>query len=234
MARQVERVYSGEKKIYITPFGVDTEKFAPFGAEHSGIVIGIVKALEPKYGVEYLLRAFSLLKKRLIRENRLPEGGLRLAVYGGGSQLDTLQALARELEIAGQTRFYGHVPHSKVPEALSGFDIFCAPSTADSESFGVAAVEAMACGLPVVVSDADGFREVVKDRETGYIVTRRDYVSMANKLYELTLDPALRKRMGQAGRAHVLAHYAWENCVDAMERALAETAAAGKGTGKRP
>ena len=225
MARQVEKIYHNEKKIYITPFGVDTEKFRPMGGERSeAVTIGIVKALEPKYGVEYLLRAFSLLNKRLIREGRMPSGGLRLEIYGGGSQLEALRALAVELGILEQTRFNGHVIHSKVPEVLSGFDIFCAPSVSDSESFGVAAVEAMACGLPVVVSDVDGFREVVRDRETGFIVTRRDYVSLSNKLHVLTLDPELRRRMGEAGRAHVIAHYQWQDCVAAMEKALEETA----------
>jgi glycosyltransferase involved in cell wall biosynthesis len=224
MARQVGRIYHKEKKIFITPFGVDTEKFCPaVRPESDAVTIGIVKTLEPKYGVEYLLRAFSLLNKRLTREGRLPRGGLALEIYGEGSLLVMLQALAAELGVEKQTHFNGQVQHSKVPEVLSSFDIFCAPSVLDSESFGVAAVEAMACGVPVVVSDVDGFKEVVKDRETGFIVPRRDYVMLSNKLAELCVSPALRRQMGEAGRAHVKANYEWRDSVTTMEKALEET-----------
>jgi glycosyltransferase involved in cell wall biosynthesis len=224
MAQQVGRIYHKEKKIFITPFGVDTEKFYPEEkSESDAVTIGIVKTLEPKYGIEYLLRAFSLLNKRLIREGKLPHGGISLEIYGEGSLLAKLLALAVELGIEKQANFRGAVSHSKVPQVLSSFDIFCAPSISDSESFGVAAVEAMACGVPVVVSDVDGFREVVKDRETGFIVPRRDFVMLSNKMAELCVSPTLRRQMGQAGRAHVMANYEWSDCVTTMEKALEET-----------
>ena len=222
MAEQVRRVYSKEKQIFITPFGVDTEKFCPALTPHKeGITIGIVKALEPKYGIEYLLRAFSFLLERLTKEERMPHGGLSLEIYGKGSLLKELSALAVELNINNKTHFYGQIEHSQVPMALAEFDIFCVPS--DSESFGVAAVEAMACGVPVVSSDADGFCEVMRDGETGFIVARRDATTMANKLYDLVLDSGLRRCMGEAGRAHVKANYDWRHCVDKMEQALEQT-----------
>lgn len=224
MAAQVRRIYQGEKTIFITPFGVDIEKFRPAPKpESDAITIGIVKAFEPKYGVEYLIRAFSLLQKRLIREGKMSTGGLKLALYGDGSQLAMLAELTQVLGISDLTYFGGHIPNSRVPEVLTQMDIFCAPSVCDSESFGVAAVEAMACGVPVIVSDVDGFREVVIDRETGFIVPRRDYVTMANKMYELCMNPTLRQQMAQAGRAHVIGNYAWQDCVTAMETALAQT-----------
>lgn len=225
MAHRLRRVCCTDKKIYITPFGVDTSVFSRMGnPPEGGITVGIVKALEPKYGVEYLIRAFSLFKNRIIKENKMPPNGLRLEIYGSGSLLKPLKELARNLKIDDETAFHGAVPHSMVPEILSGFDIFCAPSVSDSESFGVAAVEAMSCGVPVVVSDADGFREVVKDRETGFIVTRRDPVMLANKLYDLAVSPQLREEMGAAGRQHVCELYEWRDCVRKMENALTETA----------
>jgi len=222
MSEQVRRVYIKEKQIFITPFGVDTEKFHPALTRHkAGITIGIVKALEPKYGIEYLLRAFAFLLTRLFKEDRMPQGGLSLEIYGKGSLLKDLSALAVQLNIDKSTHFHGQIEHSQVPMVLAEFDIFCVPS--DSESFGVAAVEAMACGIPVVSSDADGFREVMRDGETGFVVTRQDAVTMANKLYDLVFDSGLRNRMGEAGREHVKANYDWRHCVDKMEQALEQT-----------
>lgn len=224
MANQVNRVHFMNKKIYITPFGVDTQVFKRCAQPPKDrLTIGIVKALEPKYGVEYLIRAFSLLNKRMSKEGIVPKDGMTLEIYGDGSLMPQLKNLAIELNIKEQTHFHGAVPHSLVPQVISGFDIFCAPSISDSESFGVAAVEAMACEVPVVVGDVDGFREVVRDRETGFIVTPRDQVILANKLYTLACDPELRLEMGKAGRQHVKRLYEWSDCVIAMENALTET-----------
>lgn len=225
MAEQVKKVLCIQKKIYITPFGVDTEVFCPCGGSADGrLTVGIVKALEPKYGVEYLIKGFSMLKNRLIKEKKMPPLGIVLEIYGSGSLLPELKKLAAGLNIGGETFFHGAVPHSQVPGIISGFDIYCAPSISDSESFGVAAVEAMACGVPVIVGDVDGFKEVVRDRVTGFIVTRRDCVTIANKLYELACNPELRREMGQAGRRHVIENYEWADCVSLMENALTETA----------
>lgn len=224
MARQVGRVYRGKQPVFITPFGVDTDLFSPGGQRGDGaLTVGTVKALEPKYGVEYLLRAFALLKNRLAAEGKTPPGGLRLEIYGKGSQLSALQSLARSLKIDGETGFHGAAPHRLVPEILRGFDIFCAASVSDSESFGVSAVEAMACDVPVVLSDVDGFREVAVHEKTGFIVPRRDFATLGNKLVLLAENPALRRKLGEQGRAHVLANYRWDNCVRRMEDALTDT-----------
>lgn len=224
MARRVERLLPARRPVFITPFGVDPAVFHRVGEpEPDALTVGIVKALEPKYGVDILLRAFALLRTRLQKEHALPAGGLWLSIVGSGSQRATLEKRAGTLGIAENVRFSGAVPHARVPEVLCRFDIFCAPSVSDSESFGVAAVEAMACEVPVAVSDADGFREVVVDGETGFIVPKGDAVLLANRLHTLCLDPALRRKMGAAGRRHVLEKFAWQSCVDRMEDALTRT-----------
>lgn len=233
MALQVNRVHFVSNNILITPFGVDSEVFKKCGEpETDKITIGIVKALEEKYGVEYLLKAFSMLKKRMMKECIMPEKGLYLEIYGGGVLENHLKALAKKLEIDGDTTFHGPCAHSKVPEIISSFDIFCAPSINDSESFGVAAVEAMACEVPVVVGDVDGFKEVVVDGKTGFIVTRKDPVILSNKLYILACDKKLRISMGKAGREHVKENYEWRDCVVKMSDALRETVLTYRNMGK--
>ena len=225
MAEQVKRIYNKGKTIYITPFGVDCDNFKKLSnPPQDALTIGIVKALEPKYGVEYLLRAFKILKSRLEKEDKTPINGVRLEIYGSGSQLKMLKNLSEELEISECTHFRGSIPNSEVPSAINGMNIFCAPSTLNSESFGVAAVEAMACETPVIVSDADGLNEVTINDITGFVVPKCDYMVLADKLYLLACNPQLCEKMGKSGRQNVLEKYDWKNNVVTMENALIQTA----------
>jgi L-malate glycosyltransferase len=150
----------------------------------------------------------------------------RLLIVGDGPQRDELVQLAAQLGITERTRFVGAVAHSDVPHWLHQLDIYAAPSRLDSESFGVAVIEAGACGLPVAVSDAGGLPEVVVDGETGLVVPRDDVPALQAALKRLVLDAALRDRLGAAGRLHVEREYEWGRCVDLMERCYADTIAA--------
>ena len=95
-------------------------------------------------------------------------------------------------------------------------------SNSNSESFGVAAVEAMACGIPVQVSDADGFAEVVQDGVTGLIAPKGDIDAIADNMYKLLTDKALRDNMSQAAVNRVKQLYDWESNVDLMENIYTE------------
>jgi succinoglycan biosynthesis protein ExoA len=213
MAEQVRRLLPTVGAIAITPFGVDVERFAPAPRVHAGIVIGTVKTLAPKYGIDVLVRAFAELVAGL---NEPKRGAISLVVVGGGEQRSALEALVVSLGIASQVRFVGSVPHAEVPRWLNGFDVYVAASRLDSESFGVAVLEASACGLPVVVSDAGGLPEVVVDGETGLVVPRDDAPALARALRRLVESPSLRARLGHAGRQRVVEHYEWRRCVETM------------------
>jgi glycosyltransferase involved in cell wall biosynthesis len=224
MAVQVKKIFHTQNDINITPFGVDCEIFKRINEPNANILtVGIVKALETKYGIDLLLRAFALLKTRMQKEDKTPAGGICLEIYGSGSQLEKLKKLSIELNIDVLTHFYGAVPHSKVPQIINSFNIFVAPSIIDSESFGVAAVEAMACETPVIVSDADGFKEVTINEVTGFVVPKHDYLILANKLYILATNPELCKKMGKAGREHVLKNYNFKDNVMTMENVMTNT-----------
>ncbi len=217
MAKQVRRLLPGHGDIAITPFGVDVERFSPQPQTkaHDGLVIGTVKTLAPKYGIDVLLRAFALLVDGAGLE-RGSEPGLSLVIVGGGPQRAELESLAAALGIAAKVRFVGAVPHADVPRWLNGFDVYAAASRLDSESFGVAILEASSCGLPVVVSDAGGLSEVVSDGVTGLVVARDDPQALAMALAGLVASPAQRQRLGVAGRQHVIDHYEWQATVDHM------------------
>lgn len=89
-------------------------------------------------------------------------------------------------------------------------------SRLDSESFGVAIVEASASARPVIVSDAGGLPEVTVNGETGIIVPRDDPEAAADALEKLILNPELRHSMGINGRLHVSKYYSWDQCISTM------------------
>ena len=227
MARQVRRLLPRVGEIAITPFGVDTARFAPRAAQRDArwITLGIVKTLAPKYGVDLLLRAFvGMLQDPRVQALPRP---CRLVVVGDGPQRAELEAFASASGIDAQTAFVGAVAHADVPTWLNRFDVYAAPSRLDSESFGVAVIEAGACGLPVVVSDAGGLPEVVVDGQTGIVVPRDDAAALQAAITRLVLDTPLRARLGARGREHVAREYEWSRCVDRMERCLAALARRG-------
>ncbi len=223
MAAQVRRLTPERREIAVTPFGVDLARFS--AQPRSGpLTLGIVKSLAPKYGIDLLLRAFAGLC--VDADVRAAHPACRLLIVGDGPQRDELVQLAAQLGIAKRTQFAGAVPHTDVPHWLHQLDIYAAPSRLDSESFGVAVIEAGACGLPVVVSDAGGLPEVVVDGKTGLVVPRDDVPALQAALKRLALDAVLRERLGSAGRAHVEREYEWGRCVERMERCYADTIAA--------
>jgi len=221
MKQQTEKFVHPRLPIEVTPFGVDINKFKKMdiGKDSNEIVIGMVKRLEEKYGPRYLIQGTAILLDRLKDSGHYDVlNAIRLLIVGDGSQFSEMKELVKKLNLYSITRFTGAIPHDEVPKYLNQMDIFCAPSTLDSESFGVAVVEASACELPVIVTNVGGLPEVVKDGETGYIVDPKNPEQIAGKLYELVLDPNKRAKFGQQGRAFVKAHYDWDQNVSQMEQ----------------
>ena len=211
MKQQVEKIHRPKNEVVITPFGVDCEQFKPIKTikNKDVIRIGTVKRMSSKYGISTLLEAFSLVKKEY-------KGDIELVLVGGGPEENELKTLAQRLRLYECVNFVGPVPHHMVPEYLNSFDIYVALSI--SESFGVAIIEASACAVPVVVSDAGGLPEVVVDGKTGYIVPRNNPEEAAERILQLVNNSLLRVTMGEAGRQFVLENYEWKENADRMER----------------
>jgi glycosyltransferase involved in cell wall biosynthesis len=212
MAKEVSK-YT-DKEVEVTPFGIDVNVFRPRRVQglfrEDDIVIGTVKALEKKYGVEYLLRAFKTLR------DKYPQLPLKLLIVGGGSQDQQLRDLAKELEVERDTVFVGRVSYDQVSDYHNMLSIFVSLSVLDSESFGVAIIEASACEKPVVVSNVGGQPEVVENGVTGFVVPAGNAGQAAEAIEKLILNEALRIRMGRAGRERVKTLYNWEDCVRQM------------------
>ncbi len=218
MADRVQVLCPELPRAEVVPFGVDTELFRPPDARAvRRPVVGTVKVLAPKYGIDTLLRAFA----SVVRDHG-HDAGLRLV--GDGPQEGELRSLAAELGLADRVEFVPRVAHGLVPQELARLDVYAALSRSDSESFGVAVIEASACGLPVVVSDAGGLPEVVVDGITGHVVRREDPQAAAAAIAGLLADAGRRARMGRAGRDHVVRHYRWADCVERMAAVLRRAA----------
>lgn len=211
MALEAKKTLISERT-FITPFGIDTNVFNIFEKnklfiDSDEIVIGTVKTLSHIYGIDILLKSFATLKKRSITK-------LKLLIFGDGPERENLERLSKYLQIDSDVSFMGSIDHSEVPKVLNNIDIFVALSR--SESFGVAVLEASSCALPVVVSDADGLKEVVVDGVTGLIVPKENIEMTVNALVKLVEDSSLRSQMGTNGRCHVVKNYSWEFSVNNM------------------
>lgn len=218
MAKQTQQFVDGHKKIEITPFGVDLEKFNPScfdkNTNAQTICIGTVKTLKHVYGIDILLKALSIVFSDI--KNEFPEvsNQLNFRIVGGGTDMDELKKLAVELGIDHLTHFTGSVSHEDVPSELNRLDIYVALSR--QESFGVAVVEAQAMGIPVIVSNVGGLPEVVQNGKTGFIVDSENPQQAANAIKKLILDTELRQAMSVEAKQFAHSNFSWQSCAENM------------------
>ncbi|MGN1270357.1 MAG: glycosyltransferase [Clostridia bacterium] len=221
MANELKRQFPNLKKeIFITPFGVDIEKFKKRECkrEDNDFNIGNIKKLEKKYGIEYLILGVKkLIDKLNTNGEKSLADSIKLYIYGKGNQREELENLVKRNNLSKQVFFMGAIPNDIVPEKLSELDVFCATSILNSESFGVAVVEAMACELPIIATDVDGFSEVMVNNETGYIIERKNIDQIATNIEKLLRDKELRIRFGKNARKRVVENYNWLDNVEYMK-----------------
>lgn len=198
------------RPIDIVPFGVDVARFTP-GDSPDAVHIGTLRQLEPIYGIDILLASLPLIGAGL------PD--LHCSIGGDGSQREALRRQADQLEVASRVAWRGRIAHDDVPAFLRSLAVFVNPSRA--ESFGVAALEAQSCGVPVVASRVGGLPEVVRDGVTGVLVPPEQPEALATAIVELLSDPQRRAAMAAAGVAHVRERYSWQSSLDDMQAVYA-------------
>ena len=208
MAREVGK-YT-DKKFYVTPFGVKTELFSPdkrTRPENDGQFI-----------IDVLLQAANLVKQQH------PEIPLRLRIAGDGPCEEEYRTLTETLGIADITTWLGFISQEDAANEWAYMDIAVVPSVTDSESFGVSAVEAEACQIPVIISDVPGLMEATQPGVTSVVVTRRSPQALADAIVLLYRNPEVRKRMGKAGRKLAVEKFDYQICFENIEKIFLELA----------
>lgn len=198
----------------VVPFGIDINRFVPPATSREPgrpVVIGTVKSLEPKYGIDVLIEAFAIVRQEFGSLNP------QLLIAGGGTRRAEYESLVDRLGLRDTVTFTGSIEYSKVHEVHQQLDIAVFPSVEDSESFGVSVIEAQACARPVIVSRVGGLPEVIGEGRTGLVVPPRDKVALARAIGTLLEDPQRARALGEAGRAHVCATYGLEHSTDLLE-----------------
>ncbi len=138
-------------------------------------------------------------------------------MVGGGDSAARLKGLASSLGLEEKVDFAGRVAESEKPEYFAACDVLVLPSVSRLEAFGIAALEAMACGKPVVVSDVPGVREVITDGVEGLLAEPMSPEDIARKIDRLLENSQERERMGLAGRHKVEKSFTVEKVVDGLE-----------------
>jgi glycogen synthase len=229
MRRQVTDIFAlPDDKTDVVPnavavrdFELPEDEVAAFRSELVGPRTKLVLfagRLEYEKGVQTVLQALQRVRDEV--------GPTKFLIAGIGTYSDELRRQVRELKLQRHVRFTGFLEDHELRLHYAAADVAVAPSI--YEPFGLVAVEAMACGTPVVAGDTGGLREIVADGH-GLRFTPQDEVELADRLVEVLTDDALAERLVANGRRRIRRRYDWgrvaEATVDVYERAIAEEAA---------
>jgi glycosyltransferase involved in cell wall biosynthesis len=189
----------------VIPFGVEVPETIVSPPELP-VRICYIKGHRPKYGPDLLLKAVVEVKKAI------PD--IILSMAGAGEWTEHLKSMALRLGLSDNVQYVGFVDQKQMYSFLQRHHIMVMPSR--MEAFGVAALEASACGRPVIASNVGGVPEVVQDGVTGILVPTENTDALAEAVIKLTQDVDLRERMGKAGYEFVKERYSWEKSLDMM------------------
>ncbi len=202
-----------KKKIEITPFGVDMNLFHPEKRERKDddntFVIGTVKALESVYGIELILRAVAEIKISH------PEYNIKIRIAGKGSKENELKCLSEKLKISNDTTWLGFISQEQAAYEWANMDLAVIPSY--QESFGVSAVEAQACGTPVLITEVQGLMEATLPEVSSRIVPIGDVNSLKEEIIFLYKNRAYGRQLGYAGRKFVENNFDIDICFKKIE-----------------
>jgi D-inositol-3-phosphate glycosyltransferase len=208
-------------RVFVVPPGVDLATFQPIDRSEarrkigygSGRLLLFVGRLERLKGVEIAIRALAMLRDR-------DHDDLRLIVLGEDSrdgdesEKERLKAVASAMGVRDRVDFLGSVAQHELPYFYAAVDACVMPSY--SESFGLVALEAQACGCPVVASGVSGLRSVVRDEVSGYLIDGDDPAIYAERIGRLLADTQLAQQMGRRGRL-LAQRFSWTRTADRLE-----------------
>ncbi len=197
-------------KIHLIPFGVPIPEISSGKAarENEGVIrIIFAKGFRHAYAPDLVLKAFASACEE---DNRL-----RLTMIGGGPDQKRLEKLASELKVSDRATIRGWQSMDETARLIEDADIMVMPSR--RESFGVAALEAISYGVPVIASRVGGLPEIIRHGVNGILVPSDDIKALTAAILRLAADPELRLRMGKTGHMIAAEEFDFEDCLDRME-----------------
>lgn len=218
--------------VRVVPLGADHQAFRPgidtgdvrarYGLDDGRWLLSVARLTRHK-GIDIALQALARLK------GRYP--ALRYAVVGVGEEQEALAAEARELGVADRVRFLTDVPDRDLPALYNCSELYLGVSRMMEqrvEGFGISLAEASACGVPVIAGRSGGIPAAVRDGDTGLLVEAERPDAVAEAVARLLDDPALRARLGAAGRRAAEGHYNWDRVTADLRRIGHELGAAAR------
>jgi glycosyltransferase involved in cell wall biosynthesis len=195
--------------MFVLPYGVDTQRFvpAPEGSLSDGPSVLFLANLYARKGIYTLLEAFETVA------TAIPQ--CRLDIAGDGPEAGGVRGKITAMSSRARIRMIGAISRDRVAEAMRSCAVFCVPS--HGEPFGLTALEAMACGKPVVGTDAGGLAYLVDAPRGGRKVPVGDVNALATALIEILREPGLAESMGRHNRRFAVEHYDWECVIDRLE-----------------
>jgi phosphatidylinositol alpha-1,6-mannosyltransferase len=202
-AQEIDMIHAADRKVGVTyiPNGVDLSLFqpgSPISEDGPLHVICVARLIERK-GQHHLIQAI----RRLMDDSI----GVRLSLVGTGDAQPEYEALARQLGVSQQIDFTGYVPREQIPARVAAAHVFVLPSY--NEGMAIAALEAMAAGLPVVLTRTGGTDELVDEGVNGLTFDWADVDTLTAHLRCLAIDRSLARRMGQASRIRAM-QFSWD------------------------
>lgn len=212
----------GEVELRTLALGTDPERFVPgldsrevrarYGLGERPWLLTVARLAAHK-GIDTGIEALAAL--------RASHPELQYVVVGNGVKQSELESLARRRGVGDRVRFLTAVADADLPALYNGAVLYLGLSRPEElliEGFGISLTEASACGIPVVGGRAGGIPDAVRDGETGLLVDSTDLDAVLAAIHCLLADPALRLRLGQAGRRAVETHYNWERVTREVRR----------------
>ena len=197
--------HSNDSKIYIIRCGTDVNLFKPekrslitrseMGAAAGELIVISIRALEPYYDVRTLVKAAGIVLQS--------EPSIRFVVAGGGSERDVLENLAVAHGVFNNFRFVGELAQDEVVRYLASSDIYVSTALGDA-GLASSTAEAMACRLPVIVSDVCDNKEFVTENVDGFLFPAGSYEALADRILSLVNNRFARFRMGAEGREQIV------------------------------
>lgn len=229
-ATELEQLYGARpEKISVVPCGVDAEIFRPVRQADARAALGraqcerlvlFVGRIEQIKGIHVLLDALG----QLFARRRDLRGDVCLVVVGGAldpdddapetEKLEELRRLVHEHRVEDSVDFVGSVDRSRLAQWYAAADVCAVPSL--TESFGLVALEAMACGTPVVATRVGGLQTVVQEGTSGLLVPAGDSAALAEAIEQVLLDHRLRMHLAHGARERA-ERFTWSSVADAIE-----------------